>query len=201
MRRSGLSAIPHAASSKQLSAKPEIPKKRSDNHEKKVLEKISQEVQDPFSQVWNVLLPDASACSCKYPPDEHAQELHPWATSASQGLWRLCEHVATRIGSDFAEVSTMNRTTQKIVKAALEADETLTPDQIKAALAILRGQVSQQVSVPLLLTQKQVAFLLGVSRFTVRRMTMEGKLCPVQVNEALRYRRSDIEAIANGEQK
>jgi excisionase family DNA binding protein len=51
---------------------------------------------------------------------------------------------------------------------------------------------------PLLLTQKQAAHLLGISRFTVWRMRQEGKLHPVRVHETFRYRRTEIEKVAEG---
>jgi excisionase family DNA binding protein len=48
------------------------------------------------------------------------------------------------------------------------------------------------------MTQKQAAHLLGVSRFTIRNMTLEGQLHPVQVRECWRYRRNEIEDLAAG---
>jgi len=93
----------------------------------------------------------------------------------------------------------MNAATYKAIKAVLGTDDTVTKDQARSALAILQGRVPDSGPLPLLLTQKQAAHLLGVSRFTVRKMTQEGKLHPVQVHERRHYRRTEIEAIANGE--
>ena len=94
--------------------------------------------------------------------------------------------------------ATVNSTTQKIIKAALAADDSVSSEQVRAAVTLLNGRIPQQGPAPLLLTQKDAAFLLGVSRFTVRKMVAEGQLHPIKVHEAVRYRRSEIEAIANG---
>lgn len=91
----------------------------------------------------------------------------------------------------------MNGSTQKIVKVALAADDTVTPDQANAALAVLNGHVPRQGPLPLLLTQQQVAEMLSLSRHTVRRMTVEGELHLVQVHKTFRYRRSEVEEIAS----
>ena len=84
-----------------------------------------------------------------------------------------------------------------VLVSALTANGTVSQTQMKGALTSLGEQVQQQ-EVPLLLSQKQAASLLGLSRYTIRRMTMEGKLHPVIVHETPRYRRSEIEGIANG---
>lgn len=77
--------------------------------------------------------------------------------------------------------------------AALEADKTVTAEQIASAVALLNGRVSEKKVMPLLLTQKQAASLLGVSRYTLRRMTMKGQFHLVKVNDAYLYKRSEIE--------
>ena len=92
----------------------------------------------------------------------------------------------------------MNSVTHKILNAALSADSTIAADQRIAALALLNGKTPQKELLPLVLTQKQAAKLLGVSRFTIRRMTAEGELHPVKVHESFRYRRAEIEEIAAG---
>jgi excisionase family DNA binding protein len=92
----------------------------------------------------------------------------------------------------------MNGATQRIIRAALAADETVTKDQVEASLAVLNGRLPQQGPLPLLLTQKQTAFLLGVSRFTVNRMVKEGELHPIKIRDAVRYRRTEVEEIASG---
>jgi len=63
---------------------------------------------------------------------------------------------------------------------------------------VLNERVPEKGPLPLLLTQKQAAHLLGVSRFTVRRMTQEGQLHPVRVHGRFRYRRHEIEELAAG---
>ena len=93
----------------------------------------------------------------------------------------------------------MNSTTYRILKVALSADDTIASDQRDAALAILNGQVPKNASLPLVLTQKQAADLLGVSRFTIRKMTMEGQLHPVRIHESWRYRREEFEALVSGQ--
>jgi hypothetical protein len=90
----------------------------------------------------------------------------------------------------------MNTATAKAIKAILATDETVTPDQCETALALLRGRSSQRAPLPLLLTQKQAADLLGVSRFTVRNLKLAGQLHPVRLLGSWRYRRDEIEAIA-----
>ena len=93
----------------------------------------------------------------------------------------------------------VNTTTYRAVKAVLATDDTVTPDQRDSALNLLSGRTPKQGMRPLLLTQKQAALLLGVSRFTIRNMTLDGQLHPVQVHECWRYRRDEIEDLASGE--
>ena len=93
----------------------------------------------------------------------------------------------------------MKSTTYKAVKAILDGDESVRGDLKRSALRILAERTSDTVSsLPLLLTQKQSADLLGVSRFTIRRMTTSGELHPVRINNHWRFRRSEIEAVAGG---
>ena len=92
----------------------------------------------------------------------------------------------------------VNATTYRAVKAVLAGDDTITCDQRDSALALLTGRVPKQDQLPLLLTQKQAARLLGVSRFTIRNMTREGQLHPVRVHECRRYRRDEVDALAAG---
>jgi len=49
---------------------------------------------------------------------------------------------------------------------------------------------------PALYNQVQTCRLLGVSRFTVYRMSRDGQLHPIMVRGARRYRRDEILAIA-----
>ena len=92
----------------------------------------------------------------------------------------------------------MKKSTCRIVMAALAADETVENDQRAAAIAVLRERTTAKTPMPLLLTQAQVARLLGVSRYTVWRMTKEGQLPRVLVMASMRYRRSDIEDLVAG---
>ena len=92
----------------------------------------------------------------------------------------------------------VNATTYRAVKAVLASDDTVTPGQRDSALTLLNGRVPKQGVRPLLLTQKQAALLLGVSRFTIRNMTRDGQLHPVRIHECWRYRREEIEDLASG---
>jgi len=94
----------------------------------------------------------------------------------------------------------MKKSTYAIVSAALNADDTVTSDQRSAAVAILRERVSSSGPLPLLLTQSQVAHLLGMSRFTIRRLVLENRLHPVKILGAFRFKRDEVEVLAAGDQ-
>jgi excisionase family DNA binding protein len=92
----------------------------------------------------------------------------------------------------------MKSATYKILRAALSADDTIAPGQRDTALSILNGRIAENGPLPLLLTQKQASHLLGVSRFTIWRMTQDGELHPVRLHGTYRYRRAEIEKVADG---
>ena len=96
------------------------------------------------------------------------------------------------------ELLLMNSATYKMLKVALTSDETIVPEQRNAVLAILNDRVPKNAALPLVLTQKAAAERLGVSRFTIRKMTIKGDLHPVRIHESWRYRRAELETIING---
>ncbi len=95
----------------------------------------------------------------------------------------------------------MKRNTSQIIRAALDADDSVRGDLKNTALAVLREEAAQAPMHPILVTQAQAARLLGVSRITVYRMVQEGELEPVIIRGMRRYRREDLERIARGEAK
>ena len=90
----------------------------------------------------------------------------------------------------------MKPSTRKILKLLLEFDETVTEQQKHNVFSILFNCPEQLTEPPILLTQSQVAILLGVSRWTVRNLTMEGKIRTVSIRGAKRYRREEIDKVA-----
>ncbi len=97
----------------------------------------------------------------------------------------------------------MNSTTFKAIKALLDVDESVSPQVKCEALSVLAGKTDRHAdqSLPLLVSQQEAARLLGVSRFTVRNMVIAGTIQPVRVHGGLRYRRSDIEAMASADER
>ena len=87
-----------------------------------------------------------------------------------------------------------------ITKEALRIDPEITSRQRKLIMDVLDGKPrpepksSEEKAV--LLSQKQAAKLLGMSRSTVWRMTRAGQLTTVEVNGRARYRRIDLEQLA-----
>ena len=90
----------------------------------------------------------------------------------------------------------MKPSTRQILKAVLNADDTITIQQQQEVMAILSNRPKEDPSLPLLLTQMQAARLLNVSRATIFRMVRGGQIHPVQIHGAMRYRREEIEVIA-----
>ena len=62
-----------------------------------------------------------------------------------------------------------------------------------AAEAALNGEREA-----LIVTQAQAARMLSCSRFTIRNMVKDGTLHPVQIRGVLRYRCSELRALAEG---
>jgi len=95
----------------------------------------------------------------------------------------------------------MNATSRAIVQSVLSSDKELTIPETEALERALSGQSPEptpSASGPTqLLTQRQVAQQLCLSRATVWRLTKQGIFHPVEVTPStLRYRSSDIEAFA-----
>ena len=85
----------------------------------------------------------------------------------------------------------MKATDQKILQAVVSGG--LTDHQRKAILEILTNGAVNREPQPLLLTQTQKARQLGVSHFTVRKLTKAGKLRPVELLPGLvRYRAEEL---------
>jgi hypothetical protein len=87
----------------------------------------------------------------------------------------------------------INKSTRSIVTTALRAAG-VEPTQITAALATIDGQQPKAHQTPaVLLTQAQKARQMGVSRFTIRKLTQLGRLQPVEVLPGLlRYRADEL---------
>jgi hypothetical protein len=94
----------------------------------------------------------------------------------------------------------MTVATEKILKAALGADDGVSDHQIVQALAVLKGnQIAKVAATVLLLRQAEAARLLNCSRFTIRRLEQQGVLTPVFLTPDLkRYRLADLQALAAG---
>lgn len=79
----------------------------------------------------------------------------------------------------------MQNYTKTIITAALKLDGNYSPEQICAALKLIDGQKPDDRNPPLLLKQAEVARLLSVSRWTVRRLISEGVLQTVKWGDQL----------------
>jgi excisionase family DNA binding protein len=80
----------------------------------------------------------------------------------------------------------MNAYTRTICIAALEADPTVSSQQIAEVLtARSKGPANKEV---LLVNQTEAARMLGVSRFTIRRLVQDGVIEPVRIKGLVRYR-------------
>ena len=62
---------------------------------------------------------------------------------------------------------------------------------------------SSGLETPVLITKKDAARLLGVSRDTIHRLVREGVLSDVRIHEGMvpRLRRDDVLALARGEER
>ena len=92
----------------------------------------------------------------------------------------------------------MKKSTRQVVKILLDADDTIPVEHKVAIWEVVTTRPKPDASLPLLLSQQQVAGLLGVSRHTIRRLVKDGQLPTVRVLEACRYRRSDVEEFVGG---
>jgi len=70
-------------------------------------------------------------------------------------------------------------------------------DRIHASLAVMDSAEPPKTQInPLLVNQATAAKLLSVSRFTIRRLVIEGRLHPIKVRDAVRYSREELEKLA-----
>jgi|GEM_PF-1050441 len=93
----------------------------------------------------------------------------------------------------------MNTQARQIITAALRAARAVDPEGVSdfdAALATIGGRPREKKSDALLLSQAEVARLYGCSRWTIRSLRLDGKLHPVRLRGAMRYRRAEVLALA-----
>lgn len=98
--------------------------------------------------------------------------------------------------------SAMTSTTQAILRSIATSDTSLSVAEQDMLQRLADGRTEATTArplenMPLLLTQKQAARVLGLSRVTLWRMTNEGIFKRVEITPAnFRYRREEIEAVA-----
>lgn len=96
----------------------------------------------------------------------------------------------------------MSPTSKAILRSIAESDDSMTAAEREALARLLAGRLDAPsagtwTDAPLLLTQKQAARSLGISRVTLWRMTKEAVFAPVEITPgSFRYRREEIEAVA-----
>ena len=96
----------------------------------------------------------------------------------------------------------MSPTSKAILRSISESDDSMTVAEREALTRLLAGLLDVPppgtwTDAPLLLTQKQAARSLGISRVTLWRLTRDGALARVEVLPGcFRYRREEVEAVA-----
>lgn len=94
----------------------------------------------------------------------------------------------------------MTTGTQAILQSVADNDPSLTVGEKDLFQRLISGRLQPEPAIstaPLLLTQKEAARVLGVSRVTLWRMTKEAVFSPVEITAGnFRYRRDEIEAVA-----
>ena len=96
----------------------------------------------------------------------------------------------------------MAPTTQALLQSLAENDPSLSEGERSLLKRLIRGDIrpgqgQTQTADPLLLTQKEAARLLGISRVTLWRLTREAVFTPVELTSGnFRYRRDEVEAMA-----
>lgn len=97
----------------------------------------------------------------------------------------------------------MNATSLSLLKTIVSTDGTVSSTEMSVLQDLITGRsqdIPSHPDQPLLLSQKDTALKLGVSRVTIWRMTNEGILNPIEIlSNTFRYRSGEIEAIARGE--
>ena len=81
----------------------------------------------------------------------------------------------------------------RILERILMAPKKTRQEALLAAESALAG--NREV---LLVTQAQAARAISCSRFTIRRLVIDGALHPVNIRGLVRYRLSELRALANG---
>src|SRR5580658_7946323 len=93
----------------------------------------------------------------------------------------------------------MNATSRAICETVLASDATLSAAERAALRRVLEGAFGEPcgTDAPLLVTQKEAAQSLRLSRVTLWRLTQQGTFHPVEVTPGTwRYRRDEIAAFA-----
>jgi hypothetical protein len=87
----------------------------------------------------------------------------------------------------------LDKNNKTLITSALRAAST-DPEVISTVLSILEGKAIHTAQKPkALLSQAEKAKQLGVSRFTIRKMTLAGKLHPIELLPGLyRYRADEL---------
>ena len=84
-----------------------------------------------------------------------------------------------------------------VTRAAIKADSAIPSDRKSAAINFLMGKADMPLP-RLLVSQAEAARMIGVSRVTIYRLTVDGKLHPVSVRGARRYRVAELAKLAEG---
>ena len=96
----------------------------------------------------------------------------------------------------------MTSTTQALLQSLVENDPSLSEGERNLLTRLIRGETKPDcertgTDGPLLLTQKEAANALGISRVTLWRLTREAVFAPVELTPGnFRYRRDEVEAVA-----
>ena len=93
----------------------------------------------------------------------------------------------------------MNASARQIISAAIRAARQIDPmaaQDFDDALANLGGRPRKAEDESLLWTQARTARALGFSRWTIRNLTRDGRLHPVTLRGAKRYRKKEVMALA-----
>jgi len=93
-------------------------------------------------------------------------------------------------------VNGLDRSTKQVIITVGKAAG-IPLDRIHAGLAVMDAIEPRKPQIqPLLVNQAAAAKLLSVSRFTIRRLVVEGRLHPIKVRDAFRYSREELEKLA-----
>jgi predicted DNA-binding transcriptional regulator AlpA len=96
-------------------------------------------------------------------------------------------------------INTMNTTSISLLQTITSTDGTLTQQQRAILRDLIEGRTAPRLTNdgPMLLTQKQAARMLSISRVTLWRMTKAGYFLPVEILPGTsRYRYEEVEAVA-----